>query len=273
MSFFKTILVPTDFTQRSEVAYRHACEIAAKTGDTVCLLNVVEPPYEFPSRLNEIIESRKTIALEELESVKNGLKSVEKFSHIDIEVRIETGKIISTILHQINKKMPGLVIMGTGGEYSLKNLIYGSITNSMLLNSPVPVLGIPANTDYRSVNSFIFATDLRKHDLKIIKWVQNLASAIGSEFHAIHIDTNDHEKSTSEFESRLKNEVSEKSVLEVRKGEDFFSGMTSYLVNTQGQIIVMPRYKKKFIEWLTSKSSAREIAHYGRSPLLIIPAE
>lgn len=273
MSFFKTILVPTDFTQRSEIAYRYACEIAAETGDTVCLLNIVEPPYEFPSRLNEIIESRETKAMEELESVKNGLTSVEKFSHINIEVKIETGKIVSSILQQIKERVPGLVIMGTGGEYSLKNLIYGSITNSMLLDSPVPVLGIPKNTDYRPVQLFVFATDVRKRDLKIIKWVQNLADILEAEFHAMHVDTGEKEKNIAEFESRLKNEVSEKSTLEVRKSEDFFSGITSYLTNKQGTIIVMPRYKKKFIEWLTSKSSAKEIAHYGRSPLLMIPAE
>lgn len=273
MSFFKTILVPTDFTPRSEIAYRYACEIAAKTGDTVCLLNIVEPPYEFPSRLNEILESRKTAAMNELESIKRDLKSVERFSHIQIEARIGTGKIASSIHHQIKERSPGLVIMGTGGEYSLKNFVYGSITNSMLMDSPVPVLGIPENTDYRPVQSFVFATDLRKHDVKIIKWVRDLAAILGTEFHIMHVDKGEKDKNIAEFESRLKEQVSEKSILEVKKGEDFFSGITSYLKNKKGLIIVMPRYKKKFIEWLTSKSSAREIAHYGRSPLLMIPSE
>jgi nucleotide-binding universal stress UspA family protein len=273
MSFFKTILVPTDFTQRSETAYRYACEIAAKTDDTVCLLNVIEPPYEFPSRLNEVLESRRSAAKKELESIKKDLKSVDRFSHIDIEIRIETGKIASTILHEINNRLPGLVIMGTGGEYSLKNLIYGSMTNTILLDSPVPVIAIPANTDYRPVESFVFATDLRKHDLKIIKWVQNLASLLDAEFHALHVDTGEKEEIIAEFASRLKQKVSEKSILEVKESEDFFSGITSWLMNKQGQIIVMTRYKKKFIEWLTSKSSVRDISHYGRSPLLMIPAE
>jgi len=272
VSFFKIIFVPTDFTSRSDVAYRYACEIATETDDEICLLNVVDTPYEFPSRLNEILKQRKEAATKELEAVVNDLKSIDKCKKLHIEQRIETGKIATTILQQIKKRKPGLVIMGTGGEHSIKNLIYGSITNTMLLDSPVPVLGIPGNSDYRSIHSFVFATDLRKRDIKIIKWVYVLASKLNAEFHVIHIDTGTDENNIRKFKKRLTTKVSEKIILEVKTDNSFFEGMTSYLRNQQRLIIVMPRYKKKFIEWLTVRSSAREIAYYGHSPLLMIPA-
>ncbi len=273
MGFFNTILVPTDFSLRSESAYRYALELAVLNKDRICLLNVVSPPYEFPSRLDSIIEERIKAVESEMDTTIRDLKSVDQFKHLRIDKIVKQGKIVPAVLNAIEEIKPGLVVMGIGSDDGLKKLLFGSVTNSILLDSEVPVLAIPENSDYKPTGSLVFTTDLRNRDIKIIREMRLLAAELGSEFHTVHIITENEKEKASAFEKTLKNEISNRIILETPESESFFEGITAYLKDQKNAMVIMPRYKKTFLEWMLLKSKAREIALYGKTPLLMVPAE
>jgi len=273
MGFFNTILVPTDFSLRSETAYRYALELAVLNNDKIVLLNIVRPPYEFPSRLDSIIDDRVKKAKSELDSTVGDLKSVEQFKNLHIETIVKRGKIVPSILNTVEEMNPGLVVMGIGSDDGFKKLMFGSVTNSILLDSDVPVLAIPENSDYKPTASLVFTTDLRERDVKIIPEMRMLAAELDAEFHTVHVITDNEREEASSFEKKLKRNITDKIILETTEAESFFEGITMYLKSRKNAMVVMPRYKKTFLEWMLLKSKAREIALYGKTPLLMVPAE
>jgi hypothetical protein len=55
-----TILFPTDFTKDAEKAYLYALETCKKTGSDLHLFHAIEEPYDFATRIEEVIENKKT---------------------------------------------------------------------------------------------------------------------------------------------------------------------------------------------------------------------
>jgi nucleotide-binding universal stress UspA family protein len=141
---YKRILVPYDGSEPSRAGLREAIDLAADSGATLVVLNVVsELPlltggeiYMNYGELVEILKKTGQKLAQEAVGIaeKDGLKCE---SHV-----IDGGAtpVCDVILDQVAAQRCDLVVMGTHGRRGLKRLTLGSDAELVVRRSSVPVL-------------------------------------------------------------------------------------------------------------------------------------
>lgn len=161
----KTILVPFDLSEVSVAAYRWAADWAKRFGAKVEVLYVEDllPPVTW-----EFTRSRMTPGLR-----RKILAHIRSRVGPKAAVTVVEGEPASTLLRRIRASKPHLVVMGTHARKGMERAWIGSVAESVVRLSPVPVLTVrggkpgalksiiaPVNlTDY-SEFGFIFAAGI-----------------------------------------------------------------------------------------------------------------
>lgn len=276
MSFNKLILVPTDFSEKSESTYRYACDIASKTGAGLLFVHVIDEPFDFAVRVDEIIDSKKKHTSEHLKELISELKSVEEYSEISMDSEILVGKVRIALLEFIREKSPDLVVVGAKGSTSgIRSVLYGTVTSRLLIDSPVPVLTIPKHIRFRALKKIMFASDLREKDIRKIRKVSGLARNFDIPIHVVHVailEDFDENIRYKGFKKLVKND-NKKTNLKVKliKSPTFFEGISDHLGKNKSSMLVIVRYKKNLLKWLFSSHNASDIIQYSSAPTLMIP--
>lgn len=272
--FPECILLPIDFSPQSTIAARYAFEFAKGTGAHVRLLHVIESPYEFPSRKEEYVTHERIIAKMEMEKIRDGFLETEGFENIQTEIVLLEGPVTNTLLSAIRENPLQLVVMGLSEKKDLNKVLFGSVTNRILIESKAPVFAVSDQVDYRRFERILFATDFRDHDKKLILRCKELAHAMHTDLECIHFLTP--KENTKEIYSKraeLEGELDYKVVSQLVVSEDFVEGVSRYLKSGPPSLLVISRYKTGFFKWLLSTASAAEIATIARVPLIMMPGE
>jgi len=90
----------------------------------------------------------------------------DRYAELAIYSEIKRGRPYPCILSKAASVNADLIILGTKGESSLKRLLYGNVTSSIILESEIPVFTVPANSKKPYLDRFVFATDFRDKDLE-----------------------------------------------------------------------------------------------------------
>ena len=146
----KSILVPTDLSDGAEEALDYALELAAKVGATVHLLNVIGIPALGVPELgvaltSSVIDSMirdNQVALEKLADRKRGPAVIG-------EVLLRTGDARDMICQAAKELHADMIVMGTHGRRGISRALLGSVTESVVRQSPCPVLTVRPHTTGR----------------------------------------------------------------------------------------------------------------------------
>lgn len=134
----RRILVPTDFSDASDVAVSHAKELALTYGAEIDLLHVVEEPL-YPNSYG--IDPVPFPTQEVVERVEKQLANLAReeigYEHVMVEATV--GRPSSAILNFIDENGIDLVVIATHGRSGLERALLGSVTERVLRQSPAPV--------------------------------------------------------------------------------------------------------------------------------------
>jgi len=137
---FQKILVPIDGSPNSYHGLQYAVEIAKKFDAEITLIHVVEQPsYAFAPSGGSVIPAETFI---EIEGFAEELLRERRDELIKREVRAKTLLKRGNPDVEILKASTGfdLIVMGSQGLSRFKRLLLGSVSNSVVQNSKVPVL-------------------------------------------------------------------------------------------------------------------------------------
>jgi nucleotide-binding universal stress UspA family protein len=139
MLALKTILHPTDFSPRSEYAFRFACSLARDHGAKVVVLHVAVPtPVVSYGEL--VVEPD---AAEHVEQLWTALKQIRSPSpEVKLEHRLEEGFAASEILRVADELQADLIVIGTHGRTGLGRLLMGSVAEQVVRKAVCPVLTV-----------------------------------------------------------------------------------------------------------------------------------
>lgn len=143
---FGHILFATDFSTHCAEALKQVQDLARIHRAKVTLLHVFEMPvalgfegaYIFPH-----LEQLRQGATAEAERQLLALEKDMAKSGIELNIRVESGPIGSTIVSVAQESHCDLIVMGPRGHNALTSLLLGSVSNYVLHHSPVPVLLVP----------------------------------------------------------------------------------------------------------------------------------
>jgi nucleotide-binding universal stress UspA family protein len=138
----KRVLVPLDGSPQSEDALRYA--FIEHPGATLVLLHVIDPTRAgygaqagIPSYSEEWFEEEKEEATELFERGRE--LAAEAGFEGDVESHFEVGQPARVIVDFTGKHDVDHVVMGSHGRKGVSRILLGSVTESVVRNSRVPV--------------------------------------------------------------------------------------------------------------------------------------
>jgi len=181
------ILVPVDFSQRSEDAARAAKRLAAHFGAELILLHVVEPFHVDFAMLEPFEDSLRKLSQAHLAKRQSQLDAfgLPELQGANITRAIGEGTAAAEILECAKSRNADLVVMPTRGHSRLRGLLIGSVTAKVLDESDGPVLTVthlkPEGdlADWR-IRHILCAVDLGTRSDCVLRW----GAALAEEFHA-----------------------------------------------------------------------------------------
>ena len=140
---YERILFPTDGSEITAKALKHALGMAKLTGAELCVLAVKEPfPYSAISEMQpappqQFFDAQERVASERVKGV------VDEATAIGVKVRghsVEAAHPWEAILEHAKAQNCDLIVMASHGRRGVSALLLGSETQKVLTHSTLPVL-------------------------------------------------------------------------------------------------------------------------------------
>lgn len=133
----KRILVPMDYSDSSLTALNEAIFLARNCGATITGLHVVSI---YPEHLSDLTGPIKKRLYQDAKKVMNKAKMISAQNGIVFKGKIVYGDAKSDISNFAARNKYDLIVMGSRGLTRVKEFFLGSVSNSVLHKSRVPVL-------------------------------------------------------------------------------------------------------------------------------------
>lgn len=145
MPFATHILVPTDFSEASELALNATAMLAQKLGTKVTLVHVHDPsglrsPAQIaysPKRQKSVEQDVRQACQDALASARDG--ALKDVSDVDVAL-LEDASAARAICDYAKKAGADLIVISTHGRTGLKHLLIGSVAERVVRHAEVPVL-------------------------------------------------------------------------------------------------------------------------------------
>ena len=265
------ILVPTDFSELSSIAFEYAVGIADTMRGNVTLLHVIDIEQKVKATLR-----MKTGARDVLNNVKTNLQQmVNNLSAKTEIIRPISFKIVAdtTVGEAIEKQSvelhSGLIVMGTKGATGLKKAVVGSNTASLIGTSHIPVLAVPGGARFTGFRNLIYATDMKNLDEEL-KILTPYIKQFGCTVHILHVvsDASLIEQTEEKIEKAVKKTGYKNFVTIVTFDLDIEGAIGQYITVSRADMLAMFTHKPNFYERVFDKSVTRNMAFNSDIPLL-----
>jgi nucleotide-binding universal stress UspA family protein len=204
----KNILVSIDFSKPSHNAAKYAVSLAKYFDATVTLINVAAPPVMIDDSIlasvmvtqAEILESDKKLMNKEIETLS-------ETNFINIKGFVKEGYPADIIRKMAEENHADLIIMGMKGK-GKSNSIFGSTTTAIIRKSSFPVLVIPENALYQSIDTITFATDFdpetkgERYDL-----LMELAKKYGSFIYILNVQKDEYAVTSEDVAGKMETDL------------------------------------------------------------------
>ncbi len=153
---YKKILIPTDGSDNSKRANKHALWIADKSDADIIIMYVIEPHFPelatglplstLPTPDERFYEEIRNEGKQIIENFRQELEDVQCkdiCKNTNLRSIITEGKPSNEIVNILDKEDIDLVVMGASGRHGLDRFVIGSVTERVVRNARKPVMVIP----------------------------------------------------------------------------------------------------------------------------------
>ncbi|MBX3199072.1 MAG: universal stress protein [Labilithrix sp.] len=144
MATFKHILVATDFEETSERALDKALQLAEDLDASVTIVHVLQAPPVYYSAYAQGL----AWPVDELDGAArralDAALAVAQKRHPKVDALLLVGAPRERILEAAAERKADLIVMGTHGRGGLVRAVLGSVAESVVRASPIPVLTLSA---------------------------------------------------------------------------------------------------------------------------------
>jgi nucleotide-binding universal stress UspA family protein len=146
----KLILVPTDFSRAASHALRYASALAERFGSHLLIVHADAfiPPIDFTGTAAGEFAMARSVMIDETteELIRHAEQNVG--TSVPYDTRVIVDSPVRAILEQAREAGCDLIVMGTHGRTGVRRLVVGSITETIIRTSKVPVVAVnPLTTE------------------------------------------------------------------------------------------------------------------------------
>ena len=181
MVSFKTILVPTDFSNPAKKALSYGLTLANQFSAKVIIAHIVSGTDKLSNELDH--------------KVRNDIQDLVTAARVgqpNVHIVVKAGPVETSLLGIVADKGVDLVVMGTHGRRNPGRWFIGSVTEHLLRKLPVPLLTVSHLEDEThmtglvDVKRVLYATDRSEASNKGLRHAIELARATGAQLTMIH---------------------------------------------------------------------------------------
>ena len=279
----KRILCPVDFSPQSAAALKVAGRVAMAFGAEVLALHAhrLEAPVYFTRAQTQTLKAQLR------RSAKSGREYLREFAgehlpeKVTHSVSLADRDPVSAILRAIRDWRPRLVVMATHGRTGLTRIRLGSVMESVLRQSSVPVLTVgPAVKPASSLapsRRILCPVDLEDSSHSAFQHAAVLAEATGAELIALHVakeGANDdrtlgkiREQLCAWVPGGMRNRCSIREV--VRRGHPA-EQIVAEAKTSRADMVVIEARPRRFLDSILFGSTTESVIRNSPSPVLSV---
>ena len=239
------ILLPTDGSEYSETAAKFLKRLNLSENDEITILHVIsEDPFQdkedyYYARIKEI---KQGIAPKILESSMNILKSVPA----KINTSLMNGYPDKCILDAAINSNADIIVMGPKRLKDIKSRIIGSVTKSVSINSPKPVLVVkPSQADSSDKMKILFTTDGSDYARKAGETLSIIPFHDNTEITVLHVITpafyDIPDRFMTKIDQKDREDLKNFSSQELRESQKIIAQIVEYLMKGFSNVRTLTR--------------------------------
>lgn len=268
----KSIIVPIDFSNQSELALKVAASLAKEHGAELLVLHMLELS---PAIMGEsgYISQEQVVHL-----IKIGEKRFAEFldkpylKEVKVTPVIKHYKVFSEVNEVAEKHKADLIVMGSHGADGLQEIFIGSNTERVVRTSDVPVLVIKGDIKEFKPKTFVFASDFEEESLPALKKAKEMAALLNSKLHLVYINTpGDEFLSTADANakiSKLLDDAKIDSSVEIYNDYTVEKGVLNYSDQVSTDLIGIPTHGRRGLSHFFMGSIGEDIANHSEAPVI-----
>jgi nucleotide-binding universal stress UspA family protein len=139
----RQILVPTDFSEAADAAKAYATVLAEAFGAALHVLHVIPDPLAMgwgvdAAYLPQLLDRTERKVKEQL----NEALTPEERTKFNVQVAVDTGSPVDSIVNYAEKHGIDLIVMGTQGRGTVERMWVGSVTQGVMRRAACPVVSV-----------------------------------------------------------------------------------------------------------------------------------
>ncbi len=275
----ENILVPTDFSNTALGAYQYALQLADYFNAKVKAIHVYHPSYDPGQPLgassNMLILEPKRELMEKFVAQRPQSEDGTENTMVTVDSEVVSGFAAEEIVRLTKSGEIDLVVMGTTGENTLMEKIFGSISSDVSKHAHCPVLLVPKGAKFRAFRNVVYASDFEKTDSKVMETIIDFAGRFSAGIHLVDVHECNEKGRYKVEEQVLEQQLNERlPALEFRMAEvecdTVWEGLNLYADDHEVDLFVMVTKHRKFWENILHRSMTRQMAIHSRKPILIL---
>lgn len=275
----QTILVPTDFSATAKNAAIYAIELAKQIGATkVIIFNAYEAVMPtmtmdptVPSIMPVDIETYKNISETGLQKFAADLQAACN-NQVVLETLNDLNTLVSGISEAAGKTGANLIVMGITGGNALEESLIGSNTVDVAKAITVPMIIVPPNAVFKTIEEITLAVDLKKVEATTpTQPIKNLLDVIKAKLFVLHVNDGEDDADKDDQMGVLN------GLLEGYNPEYFFvnnisfiDGINDFVDSKNVDLIITIPKKHSWFETLFKRSHTKLLAFHSHVPLMVV---
>jgi universal stress protein A len=145
MTAIKRMLVPTDFSPASDIAFTYAVDMAAREGSTLHLLHVLDEASfatAYPDGFYVELPGIRAQLSNEANARLQELVARCAAANVQATTELAVGRAARLIVQTATTRGTDLIVIGTHGRSGFAHLMLGSVTERVVRMAPCAVLTV-----------------------------------------------------------------------------------------------------------------------------------
>jgi len=204
----KKILVPVDFSAKSEEALKVAAKIARKINAEIYVLHLLDIPSSEIDMSDGTVIPKGPVAMilfEQTHERFDEFLDKDYLDNIPVYENVLTDAPVEGISEFANKKNIDFIVMGSHGTSGLEDFFVGSNTEKVVRSSKIPVLVVKESADKFNVDKVVIAAKFEGKHIKEFHKIMDFLKIFDPEIYLLRINTISNFKSTKELEEIFDN--------------------------------------------------------------------
>jgi nucleotide-binding universal stress UspA family protein len=217
----------------------------------------------------------KEDSINSLKKLKKETLAQEKYKNLKITTTSRAGSFASLIPKVANEFHSDLIVMGTKGASSIKEMFIGTNTLDVIQRTKIPILTVPENAENRKVDKIAMAVDLQKiKNPEQLRPLLEMAKICRASIEFVHVMHPNEEDSTQDrfnqimFLEKFASEI--ESNINIITETDIIEGLSRYVETEKPDMLAMLSRKHTLFERLFTQSITNKLAFRSEIPLLVM---